>query len=221
MPAVLLADGWVALMVGNTTYAHIGRLSHLETNAADMSVALRRLGFEVTTQFDVGPVELTEALRTFTWQSPSADVSLVLYASHGIKMDGVNYLVPVDAHLERDVDVGSEAVTVDDLVISTSGASFRLVILDACWNNVLARSIQRTAATRTVASGSFGDLDDDLLRDEPRASPSSACSQDSPGFGFRVLVVWAVDRYPTRVQGTTAAGSTSRMNDAFTFPRHL
>ena len=47
-----------------------------------------------------------EALRAFargrawgrTWQ-------LVFYAGHGLEMDGVNYLVPVDAQLERDTDV--------------------------------------------------------------------------------------------------------------------
>ena len=42
-------------------------------------------------------------------------------------MDGVNYLVPVDARLERDVDVRFETVTVDDLLVSTTGASLRLV----------------------------------------------------------------------------------------------
>lgn len=44
-------------------------------------------------------------------------------------MDGVNCLVPVDATLERDVDVRFETVTVDDLLVSTSGASLRLLIL--------------------------------------------------------------------------------------------
>ena len=79
-------------------------------------------------------------------------------------MDGVNYLVPVDARLERDVDVRFETVTVDDLLVSTSGASLRLVILDACRNNPLARSMQRTAATRTVSGGSFGlELDSEAL----------------------------------------------------------
>ena len=62
-------------------------------------------------------------------------MSLVFYAGHGIEMDGVNYLVPVDARLERDVDVRFETVTVDDLLVSTSGASLRLLILDACRNN--------------------------------------------------------------------------------------
>ena len=165
-PAVVLAEGRVALVVGNSTYAHIGRLPNPDNDARDIAAALRRLGFEVTTELDADRVELTEALRAFTRQSAGADVSLVFYAGHGIEMDGVNYLVPVDARLERDVDVRFETMTVDDLLVSTSGASLRLVILDACRNNPLARSMQRTAATRTVSGGSFADLNEDLLGNE-------------------------------------------------------
>ncbi len=96
-PTVVLADGRVALVVGNSTYAHIGRLPNPDNDARDMSAALRRLGFEVTTELDADRVGLTEALRQFTRDSAGADVSLVFYAGHGIEMDGVNYLVPVDA----------------------------------------------------------------------------------------------------------------------------
>ena len=174
VPSVVLADGRVALVVGNSTYAHIGRLPNPENDARDMSAALRRLGFEVTTELDADRVELTEALRAFTRQSAGADVSLVFYAGHGIEMDGINYLVPVDARLERDVDVRFETVTVDDLLVSTSGASLRMVLLDACRNNPLARSMQRTAATRTVSSGSFADLNEDLLGDETLVAYAAA-----------------------------------------------
>ncbi len=139
-----------------------------------MSAALRRLGFEVTTELDADRVKLTEALRAFTRLSAGADVSLVFYAGHGIEMDGVNYLVPVDARLERDVDVRFETVTVDDLLVSTSGASLRLLILDACRNNPLARSMQRTAATRTVSGGSFADLNEDPLGDETLVAYAAA-----------------------------------------------
>ena len=173
-PAVVLADGRVALVVGNSTYAHIGRLPNPDNDAQDMSAALRRLGFEVTTELNADRVELTEALRAFTRQSAGADVSLVFYAGHGIEMDGVNYLVPVDARLERDVDVRFETVTVDDLLVSTSGASLRLVVLDACRNNPLARSMQRTAATRTVSGGSFADLNENLLGDETLVAYAAA-----------------------------------------------
>ena len=98
----------------------------------------------------------------------------MFYAGHGIEMDGVNYLVPVDARLERDVDVRFETVTVDDLLVSTSGASLRLLILDACRNNPLARSMQRTAAVRSVSGGSFADLNEDLLGDETLVAYAAA-----------------------------------------------
>ena len=91
VPSVVLADGRVALVVGNSTYAHIGRLPNPDNDAADISVALRRLGFEVTTELDADRVELTDALRRFTRRSAGADVSLVFYAGHGIEMDDVNY----------------------------------------------------------------------------------------------------------------------------------
>ena len=63
VPAVVLADGRVALVVGNGTYAHIERLPNPDNDARDMSAALRRLGFEVTTELNADRVELTAALR--------------------------------------------------------------------------------------------------------------------------------------------------------------
>ena len=181
VPVVVLADGRVALVVGNGTYTHIGRLPNPDNDARDISAALRRLGFEVTTEFDAGRVELTEALRAFTRRSAGADVSLIFYAGHGIEMDGVNYLVPVDARLERDVDLRFETVTVDDLLVSPTGASLRLVILDACRNNPLARSMQRTAATRTVSDGSFADLSEDLLGGETLVAYAAGGGDDDGG----------------------------------------
>ena len=164
----------VALVVGNSTYAHIGRLPNPENDAVDLAAALRRIGFEVTTELDADRVELTEALRAFTRRSAGADVSLVFYAGHGLEMDGINYLVPVDARLERDVDVRYETVTLDDLLVSTVGARLRLVILDACRNNPLARSMQRTVASRSVSGGSFGQLNEDLLGDETLVAYAAA-----------------------------------------------
>ena len=38
-PAVVLADGRVALVVGNSTYAHIGRLPNPDNDARDISAA--------------------------------------------------------------------------------------------------------------------------------------------------------------------------------------
>ena len=159
VPTAAQSAGRVVLVVGNSAYAAIGTLPNPGNDAADMAAALRRLGFEVTTTLDADRAELNDALRAFTRQSAGADVSLVFYGGHGIEMDGVNYLVPVDARLERDTDVRFEAVELDYVLAATVGAGLRVVILDACRNNPLARSMQRTGASRSVSRGSFGNLD--------------------------------------------------------------
>ena len=98
----------------------------------------------------------------------------MFYAGHGLEVDGVNYLVPVDARLERDTDVEYEALALERVLRATSGAALRVVILDACRNNPLARSMQRTGAARSVSRGSFGDLDESLLGDETLVAYAAA-----------------------------------------------
>ena len=86
----------------------------------------------------------------------------------------MNYLLPVDARLERDTDVRFETVSLDDVLAVTEGAALRVVILDACRNNPLARSMRRTRAGRSVSRGSFGELDDGLLGDETLVAYAAA-----------------------------------------------
>ena len=184
-PSAATAAGRVALVVGNSAYAEIGTLPNPGNDAADVAAALGRLGFEVETVRDADRAGMNAALRGFTRRSVGADVALVFYAGHGLEMDGVNYLVPVDARLERDTDVRFEAVALDDVLASVEGAALRVVILDACRNNPLARSMQLTSASRSVSRGSFGELNEDLL-------------------GAETLVAYAA------AAGTTAADGTGR-----------
>ena len=168
------AAGRVALVVGNGTYAAIGALPNPGNDAADLAAALGRLGFDVTTVRDADLAGMNESLRLFARASAGADVAVVFYAGHGLEVDGVNYLVPVDARLERDTDVEYEAVALERVLRATTGAALRVVILDACRNNPLARSMQRTGASRSVSRGSFGDLDDALLGDETLVAYAAA-----------------------------------------------
>ena len=173
-PSAAFPADRVALVVGNGAYAAIGALPNPSNDATDVAAALGRLGFDVTTVRDADRAGMSEALRVFTRESAGADVSLVFYAGHGLEMDGVNYLVPVDAQLERDTDVRFEAVELDDVLAATTGAGLRIVILDACRNNPLARSMQRTGASRNVSRGSFGELDENLLGDETLVAYAAA-----------------------------------------------
>ena len=71
----------------------------------------------MTTELDADRVAFTftEALlRAFPRRSAGGVVSLVFYAGHGIDMDGVNSLVPVDVRLEHDARY--ETVMLETLV---------------------------------------------------------------------------------------------------------
>ena len=79
---------------------------------------------------------------------------MVYYAGHGIEVDGTNYLIPVDAKLERDTDVYDEAFSLDRVLLAVEPAKqLRLVILDACRDNPFAKSMKRTVGVARDRTG--------------------------------------------------------------------
>ena len=168
------AEDRVALVIGNSAYTDVSALPNPQNDAADVGAALGRLGFDVTTLLDGDRAGMDEALRTFARRSVGAATALIFYAGHGMEVDGANYLVPVDARLESDTDVEYETVELDRVLRATEGATLRMVILDACRDNPLARSMRRVRATRSISRGSFGDLDEQQLLDETLVAYAAA-----------------------------------------------
>ena len=82
-------------------------------------------------------------MREFTDIARDADIGVVYYAGHGIEVDGTNYLIPIDAVLERDVDVDDETLSVDRVMKTLETVKrLRLVILDACRDNPFMRNMK-------------------------------------------------------------------------------
>ena len=174
LPGAVYATDRFALVIGNSRYAAFYELPNPRNDASDVGAALERLGFEVTTVVDGGRLQMHDALQSFARRSVGASIAVVFYAGHGMEMDGVNYLIPIDARLERDTDVEYETVQLDRVLRATEGAALRLVILDACRNNPLAQRMQRAHGTRSTSRGSFGDLDEQRLLDETLVAYAAA-----------------------------------------------
>jgi uncharacterized caspase-like protein len=150
-----LAGKRVALVLANANYQNAGQLTNPVNDGALMADTFRNAGFDVVdVRFNLSSQETRRTLREFSDRSQDADIAIVYYAGHGLEVDGQNYLIPVDARLERDTDVFDEAFSLDRVMVAVEPArQLRLIILDACRDNPFAKSMKRTVATRAVGLG--------------------------------------------------------------------
>ena len=144
-----LAENRIALVIGNSKYTSVTALPNPANDAKAMTNFLNSAGFQVVQAPDLTQSDMRRTIADFakkvTEKGPDT-VALVFYAGHGLQVDGENYLVPVDAQIERESDVPLQATRLADLmnVLSSVPSKSNIVILDACRNNPFS-AINKTA----------------------------------------------------------------------------
>ncbi len=87
---------------------------------------------------------MKRAIRAFGERLRNGGVGLFYYAGHGVQVNGINYLVPVNAEVNSEEEVEYECIDVGFVIAQAASAENRMtiVILDACRNNPFARSFR-------------------------------------------------------------------------------
>lgn len=132
------AEQKVALVIGNSAYPS-SRLRNPVNDAMAMADKLKSLGFDVILKTDAGQREMTRAFSEFGRKLVPGSISLFYFAGHGMQVRGKNFLIPVDAEIDNEASVRSEAVDVEQILDHLSSAKLSMVILDACRNNPFER----------------------------------------------------------------------------------
>jgi uncharacterized caspase-like protein len=103
---------------------------------------------------DLGKREMEGVIQEFTAKLVGVDVALFFYAGHSLQVVKQNFLMPIDARLAREAAVDFETIPLT-LVLRhmQAEAKTNLVFLDACRDNPLAKTLGRTAATRSSYFG--------------------------------------------------------------------
>ncbi|MCE7030311.1 caspase family protein [Jiella avicenniae] len=148
----------VALVVGNSAYRNTSMLENPSRDARAVAEKLQKLGFEVIEGYDLDKPQMDQKIHAFAKQVRGADIGMFFYAGHGMQVNGENYLVPVDAVFEDPSDLEFRAVSMDAVTQQMKyDVAVRVVVLDACRDNPLSRSLARSlsAVTRSakVADG--------------------------------------------------------------------
>jgi hypothetical protein len=128
-------DVRIALVIGNSGYSNLTKLSNTANDAQSIADALKKLGYSTRLVLDAPEQVMRQEVRTFANQSNKADVALVFYAGHGAQVNGENYVLPVDIEIpQTETDIQLTGLKVDDLVNSIHSRT-KIVFLDACRDN--------------------------------------------------------------------------------------
>jgi uncharacterized protein len=221
----VLAGRRIALVVGISAYMNVAPLRNPASDARAVADAFRRLGFaEVIEREDLTRADLEKTLKDFGDKASGADWAVIYYAGHGVEMNGENYLVPVDAKLDRADHVEDETVTLRRVLSKTEAAhKLRMVILDACRSNPFrmasvdgrSRAIGRGLSPVEPAGGVLvayaargGTIADDGSGNHSPFTQALLANMETPGLDIRIMFSKVRDQVLSR---------TNNMQEPFTY----
>ncbi|MEZ5710527.1 MAG: caspase family protein [Blastomonas sp.] len=152
-----------ALVIGNGAYTSLGPLANPANDAQLMAERLRQAGFVVDLRLEADQKTMKRAISEFGQRLSSAGsntTGLFYFAGHGLQFRGRNYLIPVDSVIKSDADIDIESVPADSVLfqMEEAQAGTTIVILDACRNTPIFRSMRNAAvglAGMDAPNGSF------------------------------------------------------------------
>jgi Caspase domain len=129
------AEPRIAFVVGNGSDVRFPLPTALN-DAGLVAEALRSIGFDVVEGADLNQTDFARSFRQFLTkvEAGGANAAAVIYFSgYGFEFDGDNFLVMLDARLERDGDIPLDTVRLSDLLraFASTPARAKVVIADA------------------------------------------------------------------------------------------
>ena len=145
----------LALVLANSAYLQVPPLPNARNDGEAVAASLRRVGFEVFEGIDLDMAGSQELLRNFAYALEEAELALFFYAGHGIQVGAENYIVPVDAKLERELDLSFQALPMSQVTgLLEREDRTTILILDACRDNPFVPRISRSLSrSRSVGQG--------------------------------------------------------------------
>lgn len=145
------AGNRVALVIGNSDYA-LAPLANPKNDADDVTAALKRVHFTVTTRKDLTVREFDQVIESFEATAKDAEVALFFFSGHGVQIDKRGYLAPVDIKAESESSALRELVAIQEIVSRIENAArVSVIVLDACRDSPLQERLRRVAIEKNRA----------------------------------------------------------------------
>ncbi len=148
-----------ALVIGNAKYPG-NELYNTINDASDVSSELSDLGFDVMLLKDGTKVEMDKFVEQFASKIALMDVSYFFFAGHAMQLDGVNYLIPIDAIIRSNSDIEKNCINLDNVInmLDASGCELKIISLDACRNNPFGKTNMQKGLARLNTPAAIGTM---------------------------------------------------------------
>jgi uncharacterized caspase-like protein len=135
-----------ALIIGNDGYEN-GQLPTAAQDAGLIADTLKAAGFDVMGARNVDQDTLRASYREFLQKVAGAGeggVAFIYVSGFGIQFEGENYLIPVDANVQRETDLALNAIRISDLTrpMSSLPARVKMVVLDLAYKGPFGQQAQ-------------------------------------------------------------------------------
>ncbi len=148
-----------ALVIGNSSYPGSARLTNPTNDSRAISKKLSSLGFQVTVIENGDRDTFVKELTQFQKRAANSQVTVLFYSGHGMQLDGVNYLIPVNIDPGQPNSLKLQSISMNSIIDSYLPGKTRIVFLDACRDNPLVgsstRGYNRGLAPMQVPSGTL------------------------------------------------------------------
>jgi len=133
----------IALIIGNSKYPD-SPLTNPFNDANAMGKELKVLGFDTQVLLDSNLKDLGSAIQAYSMRiAKFKAVGLFYYAGHGVQLAWRNYLVPVDANIDRVDDIPKQTFELNNMLLALNKAQnpMNIIILDACRDNPFGKKL--------------------------------------------------------------------------------
>lgn len=152
LSSMAFAQERVAFLVGNSDYQHATALKNPVRDVDLIAQTLSDLGFKVSRHQDLTRSEIGKELALFLRDNKGADLTLFYFAGHGMQYENQNFLLGVDAKLETEFDITTEALDLQRVLQQLKKSSkASIVFIDACRDNPLADQFYKSNFSETRA----------------------------------------------------------------------
>lgn len=126
-----------ALLIGNDSYQDVPALRNARADAQAMASALEKAGYTVTVMQDRNLKEMKDDVRNFKAQIKGGDEVIFFYSGHGVQIEAMNYLLPVDVRAESEDQVRDDALALSHVLedIREQKPALTMAVIDACRDN--------------------------------------------------------------------------------------